>query len=85
MSYPNLSRRCFLGVCGGLAMQHSIGYSAPEQKEVRAGVAVQDITPEPGISIAGHMRDRKATHVHDALNVRCLVLDDGQSKLVLLQ
>lgn len=47
----------------------------------RAGIARCDITPEPGISLAGHMQDRVATHVHDRLYARCLVLDNGEARL----
>ena len=50
---------------------------------LKAGTALADITPSLGGSLAGSMRDRTSTHVHDPLQVRCLVLDDGQQKLVL--
>ncbi|MCK5861714.1 MAG: hypothetical protein KAH38_04465, partial [Candidatus Hydrogenedentes bacterium] len=36
------------------------------------------------VSLAGHFRDRQATHVHDPLQVRCLVLDDSTTQLVLV-
>ena len=75
-----VSRRMFLGVCGGLALGASVE-SAGASPSFRAGATIRDITPEPGVSLAGHMRDRSATHVHDPLHVRCLVLDDGTTQL----
>jgi hypothetical protein len=48
----------------------------------RASATKRDITPEPGVSLAGHFLDRQATHVHDPLYARCLVLDDGATTLV---
>lgn len=47
----------------------------------RAGAATSNITPPLGISINGGMSDRRATHIHDELHARCLVLDDGKTKL----
>jgi hypothetical protein len=47
----------------------------------RAGAATSNVTPPLGASINGGMVDRRATHVHDELHARCLVLDDGTTKL----
>lgn len=47
----------------------------------RAGAATSNITPPLGVSINGGFRDRRATHIHDELHARCLVLDDGTTKL----
>jgi hypothetical protein len=47
----------------------------------RAGAATSNVTPALGTSINGGMTDRRATHVHDELHARCLVLDDGTAKL----
>jgi len=47
----------------------------------RAGAATSNITPWLGVSISGSMRDITATHIHDELHARCLVLDDGTSRL----
>ena len=52
-------------------------------KVFRAGAATSNITPPLGSSINGGLIDRRATHVHDELHARCLVLDDGQSKLAI--
>jgi neutral ceramidase len=50
----------------------------------RAGAAMSDITPS--ISADPKIRTSRppATHVHDELHARCLVLDDGQAKLALV-
>lgn len=47
----------------------------------RAGAATSNITPPLGISINGGMSDRAATHIHDELHARCIVLDDGDRRL----
>lgn len=46
-----------------------------------AGAATSNITPPLGISLNGQMHDRTATHIHDELHARCLVLDDGTTRL----
>lgn len=47
----------------------------------RAGAATSNITPRLGTSMNGGMQDRSASHVHDELHARCLVLDDGKTRL----
>lgn len=49
---------------------------------LRAGADRTDITPELGILIVGSFSPQPATHVHDPLYARTLVLDDGATKLV---
>jgi neutral ceramidase len=52
---------------------------------LRAGAYAQDVTPQRfPISVNGGMADRKATSAHDPLHARCLVLDDGTTKLALV-
>jgi len=53
-------------------------------KTLRAGAATSNITPPLGVSINGGMSDRRATHIHDELHARCLVLDDGQTWLAIV-
>ena len=55
--------------------------AAAEPAPLRAGAATSNITPPLGISLNGGFADRQATHVHDELHARCLVLDDGATKL----
>jgi len=50
---------------------------------LRAGAATSNITPWLGISISGSMRDIVATHIHDELHVRCLVIDNGSSAVAI--
>ncbi|HZZ77242.1 MAG TPA: neutral/alkaline non-lysosomal ceramidase N-terminal domain-containing protein [Gemmataceae bacterium] len=48
----------------------------------RAGAFAQDITPRKfPISVNGGMTDRQAMSAHDRLHARCLVLDDGTTKI----
>ncbi len=51
---------------------------------LRAGAAKSNITPPLGVSLAGHMRDRKASHIHDELFARSLVLDNGKTRIVII-
>lgn len=47
----------------------------------RAGAATANITPPLGIEINGGTAPGYATHVHDELHARALVLDDGTTRL----
>lgn len=47
----------------------------------RAGAATANITPPLGIEINGSTTPVIATHVHDELHARALVLDDGSTRL----
>jgi hypothetical protein len=53
-------------------------------KKFSAGAAASNITPPLGISLNGGMSDRRAQHIHDELHARCLVLDDGQTRIALV-
>jgi hypothetical protein len=44
----------------------------------KAGAATSNVTPRLGTFIN---TDRPATHIHDELQARCLVLDDGRTRL----
>jgi hypothetical protein len=56
-----------------------------EQKKVfMAGAATSNITPSLGGGIIGGWGTPEATHIHDELHARCLVLDDGSTKLVFI-
>lgn len=48
---------------------------------LRAGAAASNISPPLGISLNGNMQDKPALHIHDELNARCLVLDDGRERI----
>lgn len=85
----NRFRWCIRSLWTGLAAAaiYVLGQPAPAQQptaerdQLQAGAAASNITPWLGVSIAGHMGDRIAGHIHDELHARCLVLDDGKTKL----
>src|SRR6266542_2491921 len=59
--------------------------AAQEKKTFRAGAYAQDITPTQfPISVNGGMSDRQAKSAHDRLHARCLVLDDGTTKIAIV-
>lgn len=56
-------------------------HTVSPQRVFRAGAAMSNITPPLGASIVGGWTPIPATHIHDELYARCLVLDDGSVKL----
>lgn len=61
----------------------ALAHAAPP--ELRAGAYAIDVTPEKfPVSVNGGFADRKGTSAHDPLHARCLVLDDGTTKLALV-
>ena len=50
----------------------------------RAGTSTSNITPEIGRDVIGGFVPFPSTNVHDDLHARCLVLDDGESKVALV-
>src|SRR5437899_3037817 len=57
---------------------------AEARKEFRAGAAVANISPWMGLSIEGNMHDHKGTNLHDQLHARCVVLDNGETRLAIV-
>src|SRR3954454_23331016 len=55
--------------------------NARRDRVFRAGAATSNITPPLGEGIVGNFTTPTATHIHDELHARCLVLDDGQTRL----
>lgn len=51
---------------------------------LKAGAAMSNITPPLGQNIIGGFSPAPSSHVHDELHARCLVLDDGQTRLALV-
>src|SRR4051794_22591097 len=47
----------------------------------RAGAATSNITPMLGAPIVGNFVEPIAVRIHDELHARCLVLDDGKTRL----
>jgi hypothetical protein len=50
----------------------------------RAGAASSNVTPPLGLPIVGGFSPQPATHIHDELYAKCLVLDDSQTRLALV-
>ena len=50
----------------------------------RAGAATSNITPFLETNLIGGFNPRGSTHIHDELHARCLVLDDGQTKIAIV-
>ncbi len=69
---------CFVGFA--IAMPAT----AQDKKTFRAGAYAQDVTPvKYPISVNGGMSDRQATSAHDRLRARCIVLDDGTTRIAI--
>ena len=58
--------------------------SAVHADGFRAGAATSNITPDIGGEIIGGFVPYPSKHIHDELHARCLVLDDGKTKLALV-
>jgi hypothetical protein len=57
--------------------------SRAESRQIfRAGAAFSNITPPLDEPVIGGWNSPPATHIHDELYAKCLVLDDGKTKLV---
>jgi neutral ceramidase len=75
-------RRAFLGALPALPLAGASVYSAPTPGGLRAGAAKANMTLPLGANNGGViLRGGPATQVHDELNARCLVLDDGTTQL----
>jgi neutral/alkaline ceramidase-like enzyme len=53
-------------------------------RRLLAGAATSNITPPLGELIVGNWTPIPATHVHDELHARCLVLDDGETRVAIV-
>jgi neutral ceramidase len=59
-------------------------FSSEAERVFKAGAHAIDITPPRfPISVNGGMSDRQATEAADRLHARCLVLDDGRTRIAL--
>ena len=62
----------------------AIALPSPARAELRAGTAVVDVTPQEWpLAPRGSFTPRPTDSAHDPLNVRCLVLDDGNTSVAL--
>ncbi len=74
-----------LGCLGGLPAAVARAVEPIEGSSLRAGTACVDITPkEFPVLVCGSFYSRSASAVHDPLFARCLVLDNGATRLVLM-
>lgn len=55
-----------------------------EKPVFQAGAAASNITPPLGQLIVGGWKPYPATNIHDELNARCLVLDDGKTRIAIV-
>lgn len=84
MLHPHFRSR-WLTICLSLLGLCLAATAATAQDHVfRAGAAVSNITPPLGELIVGGWQPIPATHIHDQLHARCLVLDDGTTTLVIV-
>ncbi len=87
MKSPQPSFAVRLGVtlavlaCSTLPLNHA---ALAEAAAFRAGAALSNITPPLGSDIVGNWGTPKATHIHDELHARSLVLDDGERRLAIV-
>lgn len=73
-----------LALTFGLVVSGS-SFAADKADSLRAGAFAMDVTPTRfPITVNGNMRDYQAKSAHDRLHARCLVLDDGKTKLAIV-
>jgi hypothetical protein len=79
---PQIARR----LASGLMIAALVGGSlrAAEKPVFRAGAATSNITPFVGEPVVGGFSPFPALGVHDELHARCLVLDDGNTRLAIV-
>jgi hypothetical protein len=71
-------------ICRWIAVVFVLWSSSVVAAELRAGAATSNITPEIGAKLIGNFLPVVSTHIHDELLARCLVLDDGTTRLALV-
>lgn len=85
MSRSAFGLRRLAAVCGLIAWGLAGGWAglvSGAEPPLRAGAAVADITPEAfPISVNGNLQNVLAESAADPLSARCLVLDDGTTRL----
>jgi hypothetical protein len=75
--------RFVLMICAAMLLSMFSPGSAAEdsQQMFQAGAAISDITPPLGETIVGSFAPFPASDIHDRLHARCLVLDDGATRI----
>jgi len=74
-------KRVLLGLILTVVGATAISSGEPPGKSFHAGAATSNITPPLDEPIVGNWGQPLARDVHDELHVRCLVLDDGTTRL----
>ncbi|MCH2118955.1 MAG: neutral/alkaline non-lysosomal ceramidase N-terminal domain-containing protein [Pirellulales bacterium] len=54
------------------------------KKTLLAGAVTSNVTPQLGLPVIGGFKPFPATHVHDELFARCIVLDDGSQRIAVV-
>ncbi len=76
--------RLYLVAVTGLLLFSISTADAAKPGPLKAGAATSNITPPLGTSIVGGFKPYPATHIHDELHARCLVLDNGEQRVALV-
>jgi len=85
LSIDRYTRRQFLGAIPVLPLVPTSVHAVPRARGLRAGASKANITLPLGANNGGViLRGGPATQVHDELHARCLVLDDGITRLALV-
>lgn len=71
-------------IVGSLVTWTATAEAAAKPGPLKAGAATSNITPALGGNIVGGFKPYPATHVHDELHARCLVLDNGEKRVALV-
>ncbi|WP_298652348.1 neutral/alkaline non-lysosomal ceramidase N-terminal domain-containing protein [uncultured Proteiniphilum sp.] len=82
LCFVSLAVSSFFGMAYDGAVSNNLKPKTSEQKVFKAGAATANITPFLGGALIGEWNQPPAIEVHDELHVRCLMLDDGKTKLV---
>ncbi|MGC1276120.1 MAG: neutral/alkaline non-lysosomal ceramidase N-terminal domain-containing protein [Planctomycetaceae bacterium] len=80
--FADLAACVVLSVCATAADAADADDATPGR--LSAGAATSNITPPLGELIVGGFKPFPATHIHDELHARCLVLDDGATRLAIV-
>ncbi len=79
-----LPRSIFLCVMT-LVLTISTSAARAQSPAIKAGAFAMDVTPlKFPISMNGNMQDHPALRAHDPLHARCLVLDDGKTRIAMV-